>query len=56
VSRRDPEPLYAKFCELTSTKRDLCVLYPFRCAVYVARTEKPELELLKWWKWKDREL
>jgi hypothetical protein len=32
------------------------VLYTLRCAVYAARTEKPDPELLKWWKWKDREL
>ncbi len=56
LARRDPERLYARLCELTSTRQDPCVLYTFRCAVYAARTERPEPELLKWWTWKNRRL
>ena len=56
LARRDPERLYAKLCELTDSKQDPCVLYTFRCAVYAARTERPEPELLKWWVWKGRRL
>ena len=56
LARRDPERLYARLCELTATKQDPCVLYTFRCAVYAARTGRPEPELLKWWNWKDRAL
>jgi nucleotidyltransferase/DNA polymerase involved in DNA repair len=56
LARRDPERLYARLCELTSTRQDSCVLYTFRCAVYAARTERPEPELLKWWTWKNRRL
>lgn len=35
---------------------DPCVLYTYRCAVYVAETEDSEQEadLRKWWNWKDR--
>ena len=51
LARRDPERLYAKLCELTGSKQDPCVLYTFRCAVYSARTAKPDPELLKWWNW-----
>jgi hypothetical protein len=56
LARRDPERLYARLCTLTGERQDPCVLYTFRCAVYAARTEKPEPELLKWWKWKGRGL
>jgi len=56
LARRDPERLYAKLCELTGSKQDPCVLYTFRCAVYAARTERPEPELMKWWVWKGRRL
>jgi len=56
LARRDPERLYAKLCEVTSTRQDPCVLYTFRCAVYAARTERPEAGLLKWWNWKGRKL
>ena len=56
LARREPERLYARLCEVTGQKQDPCVLYTFRCAVYAARTEKPQPELLKWWKWKTRRL
>jgi len=51
LARRDPERLYVKLCDLTGTRQDPCVLYTFRCAVYAARTAKPDPKLLKWWKW-----
>ena len=56
MARRDPERLYSRLCEITGQKQDPCVLYSFRCAVYAARTEKPDPELLKWWTWKNRRL
>jgi nucleotidyltransferase/DNA polymerase involved in DNA repair len=56
LARRDPERLYARLCGITGARQDPCVLYTFRCAVYAARTTRPEPELLKWWKWKDRKL
>lgn len=56
LARRDPEQLYARLCEMTGVRQDPCVLYTFRCAVYAARTTRPDPELLKWWKWKGREL
>lgn len=35
---------------------DPCVLYTYRCAVYVAETaqDKQQPELRKWWNWKDK--
>ena len=46
LARRDAERLYRRLCEITGQRQDPCVLYTFRCAVYAARTEKPEPELL----------
>lgn len=54
LARRDPERMYDRLCYLTRTRQDPCVLYVFRCAVYVARTTSPKPELMKWWAWKDR--
>ena len=51
----DPEVLYERLCRLTGAHQDRCVLYVFRCAVYFARSEEHDPELLKWWNWKDKE-
>ena len=51
---KDPEELYNKSNKLVGSVQDRCLLYTFRCAVYFAETEDPDLELLKWWSWKDR--
>lgn len=54
LASADPEQLFAKLQEITGHPQDPCLLYTFRCAVYAARVEEPEAELLKWWNWKDR--
>lgn len=51
----DPEAMFERDCAERGPQ-DLCLLYVYRCAVYYARTEKPEPELLKWWNWKGRKL
>lgn len=56
LARRDPERLYTRLGEITGERQDPCVLYSFRCAVYAARTPRPQAELLKWWNWKGRTL
>jgi hypothetical protein len=56
LRRRNPEKLYAALNRLRGVRQDPCVLYTFRCAVYAARTAKPDNRLLKWWNWKDRYL
>jgi len=56
LRRADPEEMYARLIELRHQYQDPCVLYVFRCAVYFARTSRPDPELLKWWAWKRREL
>ncbi len=53
---RDPERLYRRINALKGERQDPCLLYVFRCAVYFARTPRPDPVLLKWWTWKDREL
>jgi len=56
LSRRDPERLYDRLCRITGVRQDPCVLYVFRCAVYVAGTKSPRPELRQWWAWKNRRL
>jgi hypothetical protein len=54
LARRNPESLYARLTRLRGRRQDPCVLYAFRCAVYAARTPRPQPALLKWWNWKGR--
>ncbi|MDH3495562.1 MAG: helix-hairpin-helix domain-containing protein [Gemmatimonadota bacterium] len=56
LARRTPERLYDRLNRLRGVRQDPCVLYAFRCAVYFARTPRPQPKLLKWWAWKDRTL
>lgn len=56
LGRRNPERLYGDLNRLRGVRQDPCVLYAFRCAVYFARTPRPQPALLKWWNWKDRRL
>jgi hypothetical protein len=53
---QDPEQLFNISNKFAGVTQDRCLLYVFRCAVYYANTEKPELEpqKLKWWNWKDQ--
>lgn len=51
---KDPEKLYRRLERLTKSQQDRCVLYTFRCAVYYARTSRPDPARLLWWNWKDR--
>lgn len=53
LKRRNPERLYRQLERQTSSRQDRCVLYVFRCAVYFARTDRPQPERLLWWNWKD---
>jgi nucleotidyltransferase/DNA polymerase involved in DNA repair len=50
---RDPEQLYADLQERVGRHVDRCVLSVFRSSVYFAEQKQPELELTKWWNWKD---
>jgi hypothetical protein len=50
---KDPQALYDDLRLKRGGKMDRCVLYVFRCAVYFSKTDKPDIERLKWWNWKD---
>jgi len=56
LARRVPERLFRRLEAVTGVRQDPCVLFTFRCAVYAARTGRPQPELLKWWNWKGRRL
>ena len=53
---RDPQELFDRLAEMRGGYMDRCVLYVFRCAVYFARNEQHDPDLLKWWNWKSLEL
>ncbi|EQA45889.1 pathogenicity locus [Leptospira broomii serovar Hurstbridge str. 5399] len=53
LSMKNPDLLYEELCKLQGVRVDRCMLYVFRCAVYVSATELPEPEKMKWWSWKD---
>lgn len=56
LSKACPEELYERLCLLTGTKVDRCMLYVFRCIIYLTREPNPEPALTKWWNWKNRSL
>jgi hypothetical protein len=56
LRNQDAERMYAQLCGHHGRSLDRCVLYAFRCAVYYASNEEHDLELLKWWHWKDKAL
>jgi len=53
LKRKNPETLYRRLEQLTNSHQDRCVLYTFRCAVYYAKTPRPDPRRLRWWNWKD---
>ncbi|TGK22391.1 pathogenicity locus [Leptospira fluminis] len=53
LAGRNPEKLYDELCVLQGAKVDRCMLYVFRCAVYVSATSDPDPNRTKWWNWKD---
>ncbi len=52
---KDPEKLYEELNKNQGVILDRCMLYVMRCAVYFASNKTHDPELLKWWKWKDRQ-
>ena len=51
LSRRSPEKLYEKLCELTGQSQDICCLDVFRAAVAQARNPELPPEQCQWWYW-----
>ena len=54
LSRRNPEKLYEKLCELTGQAQDVCCLDVFRAAVEQARNPSLPIEQCQWWYWSRR--
>jgi len=54
LAGRSPRKLYQHLVDLRQVHIDRCVLYVFRRAVYFAKTPNPDVEKLKWWRWKDK--
>ena len=51
LSRRNPEKLYERLCELTGQAQDICCLDVFRAAVEQAKNPKLPAEQCDWWHW-----
>ncbi len=54
LSRRNPEKLYEKLCEVTGKAQDICCLDVFRAAVAQARNPQLPAEQKQWWYWSRR--
>lgn len=54
LSRRNPEKLYERLCEITGQAQDICCLDVFRAAVAQARNPQLPLEQCQWWYWSRR--
>lgn len=54
LSRRNPEKLYEKLCEITGKAQDICCLDVFRAAVAQARNPRLPLAQCQWWYWSRR--
>jgi Pathogenicity locus len=51
LSRRNPERLYERLCEITGKAQDVCCLDVFRAAVAQARNPRLPAEKRQWWYW-----
>ena len=51
LSRRNPEKLYEKLCEITGQAQDICCLDVFRAAVAQAQNPRLPAEQCQWWYW-----
>ena len=54
LSRRNPEKVYEKFCEITGQAQDICCLDVFRAAVAQAQNPRLSVEQSQWWYWSRR--
>ena len=51
LSRRNPEKMYEKLCQVTGQAVDLCCLDVFRAAVAQAQNPRLAAEKCEWWYW-----
>jgi hypothetical protein len=54
LSRRNPERLYERLCEITGQPQDICCLDVFRAAVAQARNPRLPAGQCQWWYWSRR--
>jgi hypothetical protein len=54
LSRRNPERLYERLCEIMGQPQDICCLDVFRAAVAQARNPQLPAEQCQWWYWSRR--
>jgi hypothetical protein len=54
LSKRSPEKLYEKLCQITRQPQDICCLDAFRAAVAQARDPQLPLAQRQWWYWSRR--
>lgn len=54
LSRRNPEKLYEKLCQITGEPQDICCLDVFRAAVAQSRNPHLPLDQCQWWYWSRR--
>ena len=54
LSRRSPEKMYERLCEITGQAQDICCLDVFRAAVAQARNPQLPNEQCEWWYWSRR--
>lgn len=51
LSRRNPEKMYERLCEITGKAQDVCCLDVFCAAVAQARNPRLPAEKRQWWYW-----
>lgn len=51
LSRRNPERLYEKLCDVKGEAQDICCLDVFRAAVAQARNPRLPGKQRQWWYW-----
>jgi Pathogenicity locus len=54
LSRRNPESLYEKLCQIKRQPQDICCLDVFHAAVAQARNLRLPAEQCQWWYWSRR--
>jgi hypothetical protein len=54
LSRRNPERIYEKLCQIKGKPQDICCLDVFRAAVAQARNRRLPREQCQWWYWSRR--
>jgi hypothetical protein len=51
LSRRNPQKLYERLCEITGQSQDICCLDVFQSAVAQARNPRLPANHCQWWYW-----